>query len=225
MWLLPMVLGCNLAFGIDDLEVSERTSAATTGAAMTVSASSHGSTGGSIGMAGSGGTGEGGSGGMPLPAKRVFVSSESTTGDLDGYAGGDLFCQRLGQVLGPSVWRAWLSDGTHAAIDALVDVGPWFLVNDGPQVAANKAQLATGVLDHPIDRDENDRQVDMKGVWTGTEANGTVSGSTNHHCDNWTTSSSGVGAQYGLTDQVDPDWTEAGQVACAVGARLYCFEQ
>lgn len=229
MWLVLLV-GCNAAFGIDDLEPSGATSVAvsavTVGSMSATNTSvSSGSTMGAGGMGGSGGSSDGGS--VPQGPKRVFVTSQEFNGNFGGYDGAQQLCIDAAANLGSTQWHAWLSDHDHNAIDELVDVGPWVLVDGMTQVAANKAQLGSGMLDHPIDMTEN-MTIEMKAqpVWTGTAPDGNVvSTGVNHHCNSWTAETSANGGWVGSSSDADGSWTQVVQFGCQSTLRLYCFEQ
>jgi hypothetical protein len=175
-----------------------------------------------------------------LPAKRVFVSSTTHLGDLGGgmgALGGDAICQSLADAaaLG-GTWMAWLSDSstspdsrfTHSAL-------PYVLV-DGTKVADDWSDLTDGLLDNPINLDENGGAPpassghfagDPTLVWTGTEVDGTVRGA---HCSDWSDAGSSS-FHMGNRTSTAPNWTDCaicgggGGSDCGGPAPIYCFEQ
>lgn len=156
---------------------------------------------------------------------RVFVTSDSTDGNLGGLAGADAFCMNSAMVAGlTGSWRAWMSDSGTDASSRIMDA-EYRLLN-GVVVANDLADLTDGTLDNGIDVDELGSAV-MAGlaVWTGTNANGTRA---SNHCSDWDWSG-GVGefGQFGLTGATDSEWTNrVSNATCQanVFSRVYCFE-
>jgi len=155
-------------------------------------------------------------------ARRVFVTSVARTARYGGLTAADTICRDLatvGNVGKPgATWIAWLSNknGPHA-VDRLTSDGPWQLPG-GEVVAANKAALVAGPLQHAIDHDEKGVAVAPGRVWTGTGADGRYS---TNDCDQWTNGNDG---RYGLTNATDATWTTSGVDDCDDARHLYCFE-
>ena len=93
--------------------------------------------------------------------KRVFITSSVYEGVLTQYnaesvglAAGDALCQTAATAanLG-GTWKAWLSDTNDGAIERLVDVGAYYLVDGLTKVFNNYANLGTTPL-VPINMDE-----------------------------------------------------------------------
>lgn len=160
-------------------------------------------------------------GGPVVGAKRVFVTSTKTTGDMNGVAGGDMACAALvaSAGLGGS-WVAWLSVQGADAIDRLKHNGPWYLVDRMTIAVASKTQLAGVTITHAIDRDEKGTLVSDDEVWTGT-LNGK---SVPENCNGWNSLQLPLTGTSGRTSEVDGDWTDSGDSLCATQHRLYCFE-
>jgi hypothetical protein len=160
--------------------------------------------------------------GPPPGAKRAFVTSVTSSGNLGGFAGADTLCKTRATAasLG-GTWVAWLSNGkangTHA-VNRLTSTGPWYLLS-GAVVAADKATLTSGALTHAIDRNELN-QVVADTAWTGTGANGRY---LHHACGAWGAATQN--GRYGSTSAVDGTWTAAADGPCTVSRRVYCFEQ
>jgi hypothetical protein len=153
-------------------------------------------------------------GGVVNGAKRVFVSSETYTGDLGGLDGADAKCQALADAahLG-GTFKAWLSTSTVDAADRLThSTRPYTLV-DGTLIANDWTDLTTVksecipdpayghnrciVLRHLLDMTERGGPpptVQLPGAcarphfaWSSTEYNGVKS--TGHYfgtCRDWT---------------------------------------
>ena len=157
----------------------------------------------------------------------VFVTSEPyTQGDIKGLVGTDYQCRHRATQLflpGGERYRAWISTSEVHAADRLYHArGPYVLI-DGTQIAANWDALLAGPLDHPIDLDELNQPVDAL-VFTGTTPDGlAVPNST--HCDDWTDNDGDNFTWFGVTTEVNKDWTFAAEQPCGAGAALYCFEQ
>jgi hypothetical protein len=160
---------------------------------------------------------------------RVFATSTLHSGALGGLAGADQICAKSAAAAGiDGRFVAWLSasgaGGAVDAIDRLVVDGEWHLVSiNGPRVAASKAALASGAIEHAIDRDENNALLPAQEdrVWTGTAPNGRLQ---RYDCAAWTTSGA-VPGLVGEGGQRGAGWTALVPEACAQANRLYCFEQ
>lgn len=179
------------------------------------------STGGGMGSGGgtgSGGGGGGGGGGL-AGTKRVFVTSTTYTGDLDGINGADSKCNLSAQAGGLSgTWVAWVSSDAAKAIDRITGNGPWMLLNT-TRAFNNKANLSTLPL-VPINIDENGHQATSpRSVWTGTNSGG---GASSSNCSGW--NSTGTYGSVGDFATVS-DWTASSTDGCNQTAHLYCFEQ
>lgn len=156
---------------------------------------------------------------------RVFATSAQQRGDFGGVAGADTICAKAAQAAAiDGRFVAWMSTrGGVDAIDRLTVDGEWRLVStSGPRVAADKAALASGALEHSIDRDETGARLptDDDRVWTGTAPSGEAGA---YDCAGWT-SASGLGI-VGEGAQRDRDWTTLVAEPCAQMKRVYCFEQ
>ncbi len=156
---------------------------------------------------------------------RVFVTSLPVTGNLGGLEAADAICQVVADEAELSgVYRAWLSDDDESPSTRFMhSPGPYLLVND-TVVAHDWAELTSGTLRAPIDRDEtgHDFLPPFK-AWTNTKVDGTLDDSL-ADCDGWRTTAAfgGVGdfsARNGeLTDsdQFEP---------CGLDLQLYCYQQ
>lgn len=165
---------------------------------------------------------DGGGDASPPGPKKVFVSSALRTGNIGGIAGGDALCQQLATAKGfTGKFIAWLSVAGTNAGDRITAAGPWVRV-DNEVVATTKAQLISGNLAKPINKDENGATPPAAEdrVWTATGPNGAhVAGD----CGGWT--STAGGGRVGEAEQSDGDWTALVDEACTEVNRVYCFEQ
>jgi hypothetical protein len=169
----------------------------------------------------------------PLPvvngAKRVFASSQLTTGNLKGLAGADSMCGVWAAAAGlGGSWKAFLSTSGTGAVSAasrISDVGPWYNVNQQTKVFNNKTGFTVGAIT-AIRTEYNETA--SGSAWTGTLASGAANGTQN--CSNWTngtTAYGSVGTPSGTVDDGTALWMASGGniPTCAVPARVYCFEQ
>lgn len=168
-------------------------------------------------------------------ALRVFATSQTYVGgEIGGLSTADAECQRLAnQAELTGSWQAWLSaqDGDPASRFATRFRGPYVLARSHVRIANSWEELTSGVLQNPINRDENDSAPPAENfcsianaVWTGTAPNGQeLFGLT---CNNWgATTSGGTLGDFQVTGST---WTAAGSCAsqgCENSAVIYCFEQ
>jgi len=188
--------------------------------------------GGASSSAGTGGgagtTIQGGSGGAAPTVKRVFVTSQTFTGDFRAYAnpmepnglnGANIVCNQAASGAGlGGQWVAWLSVTGDDAIHRINDVAPWYLVDRSTKVFDTHDQLAlpANVL---INMTEHGDTASGP-AWTGTTLKGVAHSA---RCGEWTNSGSSLGA-WGDTGNAF-DWSYKDTNRCSTTARLYCFEQ
>jgi cysteine-rich repeat protein len=168
--------------------------------------------------------------------RRVFVTSQNFSGDLDGIEGADSKCQVAASNAGiPGVFRAWLSSSESSPAQNFVKstvpyrdvmdeviVDDWeglVAVGDGSNLEASIyrtefGEVATSGL-HPC------FPSDVVLVWSNTTGSGSML-SADRSCTTWT----GVGeGGVGRLASKDETWTQYCPVPCATLAPLYCFEQ
>jgi hypothetical protein len=217
---LPLAIAALLVVACGD----ESTSPSNT----TTTASSVGGSG-SGGTAGAGGASTSSSGGAGGSAavRRVFVTSDTHTGDLGGLTGGHAICEGLADAaaLG-GTWLAWLGDGVDGPSSYFTQATVPYVLVDGTEIASSWSDLVDGSLAAPIDRDETGTAIPASGpleVKTGTFADG--GGTPPINCMVWTVETQGTLSLTGRTDAVDQSWTQAAALDCSAPQRLYCFEQ
>lgn len=164
----------------------------------------------------------------PLPpsdARRVFVTSDTSTANLGGVDGGHARCQAAAEVQGlGGTWKAWLSgEGLSPTTEFVHSEAPYELL-DGTTVAESWTALVEGSLLHGITMTETGATIPSAEVWTGVSSSG---GSTGDDCSAWTSESAiPPYGTVGLNDSTDERWTDAELQSCdQAGVRLYCFEQ
>jgi hypothetical protein len=133
----------------------------------------------------------------------------------------DADCTNAGQMYGGGQWRAWLSSSAVNAIDRIVDVGPWYRLDQQTKLFENRVGIAQGPL-APIEDPTNTNAGVRRLFWTGTQLDGTA---TSANCTDWTAYVGGVTATVGRTDTTGPGWIEPTLQSCSTYLSLLCFEQ
>jgi hypothetical protein len=167
-------------------------------------------------------------------ARRVFVSSATSTGDLGGPAGADILCRDLASSAGlGGDWKAWISSAASSPSTRFVrSTVPYRLV-DGTPVAASWDALVSGTLAHPIDRDEHGLLTLNAEVWTSTKLDGKVeiggfaaTPMGPDGCAGFTSAAHGAPyAAVGISNRTDFGWSDYYPQFCDRQARIYCVEQ
>lgn len=175
-----------------------------------------------------GGAGSSSRGGAGSTVKRVFVSSSTSTGDFkafgdttdgNGLNGANAFCAQAAADAGlGGRWVAWLSVTGNDALNRIVDVAPWYLVDETTRVFDTHAQLASQA-NVPVNMDENGDTVSGR-AWTGTTLLGTAHSA---RCDEWKNDGTQLGAWGDIGNAFD--WSYKNTDWCSTTAHLYCFEQ
>ena len=180
-------------------------------------------------------------------ARRVFVTSETFNGNMQGLNGAHQRCQLAADKAGlGGTWLAWGS----AYVSGFVTPSSTFNKStvpyrriDGALVALNWNDLVDGKLDNPIEVNEfGDKLVSTTTsvvcgagaaplVWTGTTTAGLqydASSSALYYCSQWQTNTTSTSYRLGTgrATATDASWTQActGH-RCNELAHLYCFEQ
>ncbi|HEY0138219.1 MAG TPA: DUF4215 domain-containing protein [Nannocystis sp.] len=164
--------------------------------------------------------------------RQVFVSSEPGFfgGMLQGLKGADNYCVSRAAQAGFAhflKFKAFLSDSKTDAVDRLFAGEGRYVLVDGTVVADNWQALLTEPLQHPIELTELG-EVLHRAVWTGTRYGDgrAVPGST--HCDGWTSEDPDEQASFGISDEVDVNWTQSQYFnpgSCGSMYAIYCIEQ
>lgn len=160
--------------------------------------------------------------------KKVFVTSETSGGNLGGLSGADATCQQHAANAGlGGTWVAWLSSSTSHAIDRLTGDGPWVRL-DGEPVFANKAAIADqfGKPDNGLWLDESGTWLPSDRIWTGTGIGGRFAESIGDSCQGWTSNAMADQARIGQVGRSNgAAWTSFSFTTCdQSGTRLICFE-
>jgi hypothetical protein len=165
------------------------------------------------------------SGASCIPARRVFVSQATTTGDLGGIAGADALCNMYATTaqLG-GTWKAFVGDSTTAPASWTAPSSVPYALIDGTIVASDWSALLSGTLQHGIDEDECQLSITNAEVWTGLDDPSATNGS---GCNDFTSgASSAPYAPVGISDHTDYSWCDVYLQYCdRSNVRLYCIEQ
>ena len=168
-----------------------------------------------------------------LPGAKVFLTGKQVLGDfslepeaagLFGLEAADAICRDQAGLLdldNASNYKAWISNGTTAAIDRIESDGPWVRL-DGMPVADHKNDLIDGALRAPLNLTVDGRYLDRPSAWTGTSLSGQP---LDPNCDGWTSSDSETRGRGGEAAFVNSSWTQSSfEQICAAGQHLICLE-
>lgn len=171
----------------------------------------------------------------PEGAKRMFLTSETYTGDLrlpfadTGTEGASYLCNMHAELSGlGGTWTAWISDGDNTVMSRLEDVSPWYLTDGRTVAISSMTRLFIHGLDNPVDRDEYGRYIlrDQRRFWSATNRYGEA---VSQHCNGWSSSGWGVSGRVGSMDPSEiatPEgWTVNRAMRCEARLRLLCIEQ
>jgi hypothetical protein len=160
-----------------------------------------------------------------IPARRVFVSEATTTGNLGGVSGADTLCNSYATAaeLG-GTWRAFLGDSTTAPETWTTPSSVPYALIDGTIVASDWTHFLSGSLAHGIDLNECQLPISNAEVWTGLFD---LTSTTGSGCSDFTSgANSAPYASVGLTDNTDSGWYDVYLQFCdRSNVRLYCIEQ
>lgn len=159
--------------------------------------------------------------------KRIFVSGASQQGNFGGTGGADAWCSNRANTAGlGTAWKALISDSEvdqYAVNRVPLNWGTLQNMN-GQTVATSWNDLWDGAIGTLINRSEFNTLVTGGSVWTGSDANGRVSGNT---CLGWTTNSTSTlwYTRYGNTGTTGSGWLNTGTTSCSTAAYMYCIEE
>ena len=168
----------------------------------------------------------------------VFVTAETFTGDLGGFAGAEAKCNLAAASASlPGTYLPWLSDATNSPSTLFNKDAQWRLVT-GERVAHSWMDLIVQNkrAPSPYNRDflRTAINVDQHGVihvdgnvWTATDTRGETLGISTSDCNEWTTNCVDCGSVGALGRMLNGDsqWTSWQTQACNWFERLYCFQQ
>lgn len=164
--------------------------------------------------------------------QRVFVTSTTYSGKLDGVVGADQKCQvRADAAKLGGAWKAWISDDKTSPFSRFKRYTTPYKLLNGQVIANNWDDLQDKTLQAVINIDENGVSTTQGGggggstwkeVWTGTYPDGQP---TSIACTNWTSDNYPEVGTVGDTRYKDYMWTYYTKILCAQDAALYCFEE
>ena len=160
-------------------------------------------------------------------ARRAFVTSTTTNGDLGGVSGADATCQARAIAGGlTGTFKAWVSTSTSSPAGTFVPSAVPYVRVDGTKIADDWADLIDGSLDAPLLVTELGLPLEPGGfgsdfTWTGTGNNGAAA---SPHCADWTSASSASNGVVGNAREASSFslWLNR---PCDSQFHLYCFEQ
>jgi len=146
----------------------------------------------------------------------TFVTGSTYEGtSLGGLSGADAICQAAATAAGyAGTYKAILSSDALSAASRLTLSYPIVRATDGTTVVAS-SNLWNSALVNAIS------SVGGPSVWTGTNANGSIS--TGNTCSSWT---GGTNGMFGTQNATDHNWTANNPQGCtAINLSLYCIQQ
>jgi hypothetical protein len=159
---------------------------------------------------------------------RIFITSQSFSGDLGGIEGADAKCRQAALDAGlVRNYKALISTVSSDAFSRLAIIGPTYLINAAQEatlVADSSLALwssETSSLLTAINVDQNGTLVTAT-PWTGTTASG---GAGTDFCNDWQSSSSTDDGGVGSSTNNDSQWVESDFKACDQENSIYCISQ
>ncbi len=169
-------------------------------------------------------------------AKRIFLTSQKYDGNFrtpvdsdDGILGGDNICAKHARLAGiEGNFMAWLSAEDVDATERLLEVGPWYKMDQRTLIFESLELALWNGPEAPFNMDENGEEVHPadSAFWSNTDSDGNYFGI---NCSNF--SSAGLveeglkGASYYYDSIPGTTWTETTTQPCNYESRILCFEQ
>jgi len=166
----------------------------------------------------------------------VFITAETFTGNLGGFAGAENKCNLAAAAAAlPGTYLPWISDSTNSPNTLFNKDAKWHLVT-GHNVAhswmdlivQNKREpfpLNQEILRTPINVDQYGVTHNDGNPWTATEIGGDPMGAGNYDCSEWTTNNDVATGWLGNRNFANSEWTAWQLQQCNYLERLYCFQQ
>lgn len=166
----------------------------------------------------------GGPSGSAPSGRRVFVTSQSYTGDLGGLAGADQKCQLAATTAGlGGTWRAWLTVLGATVSSRISETPPWSDLR-GAELFASESARDNALPGFALDRDEFGRTLGDVRVWTNAWSTALPQTA---DCVAWTNATAGQTGAVGAPAATIPGRWAANfeSLSCQTPAHLYCVEQ
>ncbi len=162
--------------------------------------------------------------------KRIFVTSTTTNGNLNGtggIGGGNAMCSARANAVGLGTgWSAIVSTTASAFINESPSWN-WNILNNmnGELVATSLPDLFDGIIMNPINRDESNVVLNTS-VWGNTSPTTgfpifAISG---YNCGEFTSNSGAFYSQYGRSGSTGTAFTSTDLSGCNSTFSLYCIE-
>jgi len=179
----------------------------------------------------------------------VFITEDMFQGDLGGFDGADRICQDEADRAGlAGTFKAWLwgsTENASAQLSGLREEYPDRMLHravpyvrvDGTPIAASWSEFSDPWHTHGMEINvtaAGNLVSDDEVVWTGAVR--TDYEPRTHHCNDWTDNTANYDGRAGTVNvgsRSNPpspydggrDWTDLGEMACNLTARLYCVQQ
>ena len=161
-------------------------------------------------------------------SRRVFVTTQTWTGNLGGLAGANAKCQDAADAAGlGGTYKAWIATGkaNEAPADHFSKSTAPYVRVDGEVIAANWDDLVDAELAIAINVTEDGVAAGgTNHVWTNVKADGTRLDAA-MHCTDFTNGAGSQDARVGVRNGTDQKWTDENTHKCSDSRHLYCFEQ
>ncbi len=169
------------------------------------------------------------------PKCRIFVSSQTYTGNLGGLDGANDKCQSLASGAGLTSsgnFKAILFSKSEGVPDLEDCSGGYYVVDTNGDLRKKVADSTKDLLnpgtklDTQIEYFENGmkRQSGTSAVWTGANEEDDEFEKDKKDCSGWTSSSSNKTGRRGKLTDDDEGWLDNGRSSCDNEYRIYCAE-
>jgi hypothetical protein len=134
----------------------------------------------------------------PRTGRLAFVATGAFS-PSSGLAGADAVCQGAASAaaLTGRTFKALLATPSASAASRFSTTGATWVRPDGTAIVATAADLATALLDAPINQDLAGTHHGNSGAWVGAASLG-IAGTAASTCDGWSTATAGQTAQVGI---------------------------
>ena len=157
---------------------------------------------------------------------RVFITSNTYSGDLGGLDGADSICTAAANTAGiPGSYKAIISGVIEGANSRIEIRGEIYLVEAGVEVlvADNADDFWRNDLEVPINVNENGARLSSRvEPWTGTSTGGFSTGDT---CLDWKTSTAFSATTGDSSENRAALWLSFTSYVCSTQHPLYCIEE
>ncbi len=156
---------------------------------------------------------------------RIFVSSQTYTGNIGGLEGADEKCTELARAAKlKRNYRAILSTSSEEAKTRLNLQGTVYLFGSSGVLTVVElgTNLWSGELLHEINFNENQESITAN-VWTGTDSDGGTF--FDDHCQDWTSDSGSETGSFGESTSLTDNALESDVSECDQNLAIYCISE